>query len=74
MTVTTTTHSSLGGVHITSMGPGILVRKIAGCYYVAYHFGSGETETYGRYRTEGGARRSAVAIAKQSNERLAVQL
>lgn len=63
----TPTTTSASGIHITSMTAGIVIRKIAGAYYVAHHFGQGETQTHGRYRTEGGARRSAQFIAKQSN-------
>jgi hypothetical protein len=65
------TITSATGVHITSMTAGIVIRKIAGVYYVAHHFGQGETITHGRYRTEGGARRSARFIAEQSNTPIA---
>ena len=63
--------TSASGIHITSMTPGIVIRKVGGAYYVAHHFGGGETISHGRYRTEGGARRSAQFIAKQSNTQFA---
>jgi hypothetical protein len=63
--------TSATGIHITSMTEGIVIRKIAGSFYVAHHFGHGETMTHGRYATEGGARRQAMFIATQSNTPLA---
>lgn len=63
--------TSTTGTHIMDTSKGILIRKVGGSYYVAYHFGGGETMTYGRYATEGGARRSALALAKVSNEKIA---
>ena len=71
---TEVTTTSSAGIHITSMTPGIVIRKIAGAYYVAHHFGGGETMTHGRYRTEGGARRSAKFIAVQSNTPFATSI
>jgi hypothetical protein len=67
-----TTTSAVGN-HVTEMTAGILIRKVAGSYYVAHHFGGGETMSHGRYTTEASARRNAMFIAQQSNTPLATR-
>ena len=70
-TVITTT--SVAGNHVTEMTSGILIRKVAGSFYVSHHFGGGETMSHGRYATEVAARRNAMFIAQQSNTPLATR-
>ena len=67
------TTTSTQGNHVTEMTPGILIRKVAGSYYVSHHFGGGETMSHGRYATEVAARRNAMFIAQQSNTPLATR-